>query len=551
MEFLPTWNMGAATSAYYMFYGCSSLEDIKGLEIIDWANITDLSSMFHSCEKLQNIDLSPLRSCNEIQSISNLFYSCKSITESDISGLNFTDTANLNYMFAYCDVLETVNLGELTPANRSFSSMFTSSKNIKKIICTCEMKRYIEFMHKSLGLNDIDTIEFETIDGDDCPEYVPNNAIRYSTDNSSVSSSYGFYWNGSSSRTTYPSAGVTDEIYVFPNVKPTSMLKFVYFATNVTKFELFGNWDTSEVTNMRNLFYYVNNVIDLDLSKLNTRKATNMGSMFYANKLERLILGDDFYPESATDYNSMFYTVPNLKYVKCSCEFYKWCEEHKADIGLADIWDNIEWDTECEETYPPYTIKYTTTDRATNPYFRIDGDDYYVEKGTDIVYTFPIDSVTSLWNFTDGYNDDFEKIEFLGDWDCTNLTSVRAMFVGKRSLKELKGLNKLDVSKCTSYRETFSGIGVEELDISEWVLNDKANLPPEAGETDGTGFMFIYSTTLKRLYADNAYCDYINYSNETYIPNAEYIRTNQKMKDSLMNGAPSDYLANTQFDIVS
>lgn len=364
IEFLPTWNIGAATSAYYMFYGCSSLEDVKGLEIIDWTNITDLTSMFSYCENLKNIDLSPLSSCNEIINASMVFNSCKKITEADISYFNFSETATLTYMFSSCDALETVNLGELTPSSRNFEGMFNYCNSLRKIICTCEMKRYIEVLYKNLGLNSIDGIEFETIDGDDCPEYVPNNAIRYSTDNSTVSSNYGFYWNGSSSRTTYPSAGKTDEIYVFPNVKPKSMAKFVYFATNVTKFELFGNWDTSDVTNMRNLFYYVNNVTDLDLSKLNTRKATDMGSMFYANKLERLILGKDFSAESATNYSDMFYTVPNLKYIKCSCDFYKWCEEHKSDIGLADIWDNIEWDTDCEDDAPKqeYVIKFREED---------------------------------------------------------------------------------------------------------------------------------------------------------------------------------------------
>lgn len=61
--------------------------------------------------------------------------------------------------------------------------------------------------------------------------------------------------------------------------KVTTMRDMFYYCVKLTLLDL-SSWDTSKVTDMNNMFYYCSNLTSLDLSSWDTSKVTNMSNMF-------------------------------------------------------------------------------------------------------------------------------------------------------------------------------------------------------------------------------------------------------------------------------
>lgn len=60
-----------------------------------------------------------------------------------------------------------------------------------------------------------------------------------------------------------------------------------------------SDWNTSNVENMRSMFYGCTNLTSLDLSGFDTSKVTDMDSIFYhCSNLTSLILGSNFFKTS-------------------------------------------------------------------------------------------------------------------------------------------------------------------------------------------------------------------------------------------------------------
>ena len=73
-----------------------------------------------------------------------------------------------------------------------------------------------------------------------------------------------------------------------------------------------SNFDTSNVTNMRAMFYNMSKLTSLDLSNFNTSKVTNMSYMFYnMSSLTSLNLSN-FDTSKVTDMSNMFRSMSNL-----------------------------------------------------------------------------------------------------------------------------------------------------------------------------------------------------------------------------------------------
>ncbi|EMF0036682.1 BspA family leucine-rich repeat surface protein, partial [Enterococcus hirae] len=66
------------------------------------------------------------------------------------------------------------------------------------------------------------------------------------------------------------------------------------YLKNVTEIDGLSQLDTSNVTDMREMFRGMNSITSLDLSGFDTSKVTTMGSMFKNTPLAKLTLGDHF-----------------------------------------------------------------------------------------------------------------------------------------------------------------------------------------------------------------------------------------------------------------
>ena len=96
------------------------------------------------------------------------------------------------------------------------------------------------------------------------------------------------------------------------NTSKVTNMRFMFFhASNLTSLNL-SNFDTSKVTNMRYMFYGMSNLAILNLSSFDTSKVTNMNAMFYdVHSLITLNLSN-FDTSKVTNMSYMFYGMRNL-----------------------------------------------------------------------------------------------------------------------------------------------------------------------------------------------------------------------------------------------
>lgn len=91
----------------------------------------------------------------------------------------------------------------------------------------------------------------------------------------------------------------------------TNMKQMFYGCSKLSSLDL-SNFDTSKVTDMYNMFNGCSNLSELDLSSFNTSKVTDMDSMFYGcSKLAKLDLSN-FNTSKVTMMNGMFYNCSSL-----------------------------------------------------------------------------------------------------------------------------------------------------------------------------------------------------------------------------------------------
>ncbi len=82
----------------------------------------------------------------------------------------------------------------------------------------------------------------------------------------------------------------------------------------VTQIEKIKNLDTRGVTTMEDMFYYMSNLQELDLSSFNTSSVTDMGYMFDgASKLTKITYGSNFIHKDGAKTTNMFRDCPANK----------------------------------------------------------------------------------------------------------------------------------------------------------------------------------------------------------------------------------------------
>ena len=113
---------------------------------------------------------------------------------------------------------------------------------------------------------------------------------------------------------SYCSSLTSLDLSSFNTSNVTNMQNMFYGCSSLTNLDL-SSFNTSNVTNMTNMFSYCSSLTSLDLSSFNTSKTTNMSYLFDdCTKLKNLNISNfDF--TNVTIYTNMFYSVPNDCYI--------------------------------------------------------------------------------------------------------------------------------------------------------------------------------------------------------------------------------------------
>lgn len=111
-----------------MFYNCSNLIAVEGLEKLKTGNAKSFASMFENCVKLEKIDCSKFKTTNSIN-FSKMFAFCRNVKELDVANFDVSKAINLSGMFQGCNSISSIDVSKFNTENTTnFSSMFIGYK---------------------------------------------------------------------------------------------------------------------------------------------------------------------------------------------------------------------------------------------------------------------------------------------------------------------------------------------------------------------------------------------------------------------------------------
>ncbi len=348
---LSSFDTSNVTDISYMFWNCYSLTSLN-LSSFDTSKVTGMTEMFWNCNNLTSLDLSNFDASN-VTDMGDMFYGCSGLTSlylndmslydyfinnmnltkcivnydynkinSKIEGYcisnplfyefthlikvydynNDTYPSNLNltlsngiqgiyneelnaYAFTFENVKDVVEYNILQDGVK-IDTLYTYLNNTKLVIINCnysivneillitsEGNKYL--LQENYDINNIINMYIDCVEVTPTITYQNNNIGRYQI------------------------------IFIIDTSNVTDMSNMFYQCYYLTSLDL-SSFDTSNVTDMTSMFEYCNNLSSLDLSNFDTSKVTSMSYMFYScNKLTSLDL-THFNTSSVTNMTSMF-----------------------------------------------------------------------------------------------------------------------------------------------------------------------------------------------------------------------------------------------------
>ena len=156
----------APTSLKEFFYNCKTLETISGLEYLNTANITDMSSMFQECSNLKSLDFTNF----DTKNVSNMYFmfnGCSTLTSLDLTNFNTKNVSNMYGMFCDCSKLTSLDLTNFNTAKvTDMGYMFLGCSNLTSLDLTNFNTAKVTDMHGMFkgcsALTSLDLTNFNT-----------------------------------------------------------------------------------------------------------------------------------------------------------------------------------------------------------------------------------------------------------------------------------------------------------------------------------------------------------------------------------------------------
>ena len=501
------------TTLSCFFAALSELETITGLEYLNTANVTDMSSLFDHCQKLTSLDVTHFNTakvtnmykmfsnCSNLKTIyasdkfttaavtesKNMFSYCGSLsgdidwtsdkatdkTYAKTGGGYFRDKAydnrpyvkyadgTLTFRCGYKKILGEneyeLNSDEELPAWNTHKNKITrvvfeaSFANARPTTCYAWFKNFSELM-KIEGIENLNT------------ENVTSMAYMFSSCNKLAELDV----------THFNTANVKNMTYMFECCKGLSSLDVTNFNTaNVTNmFAMFGrtsltsldvtHFNTANVKDMTSMFYACRGLTSLDVTNFNTANVTSMRDMFCnCDKLTSLDV-TNFNTAKVTDMGYMFCRCHNLKEIYVSDKFvtdavtnsyqmFAYCESLSGDIDWSD----------------------KAVDKT---YAKTDGG-YFRDKAYDNrpFVKFADGTLTFRWGYKktlgeneyelnsgknrpkwDTHKSKISKVVFEASFANARPTSCYAWFLCFYNLKQIEGIENLNTANVTNMISMFS-----------------------------------------------------------------------------------------------
>ena len=124
------------TSCYAWFQDFKNLMQIKGIENLNTANVTDMSNMFKNCSNLAKLDVTHFNTA-KVTTMNSMFTRCSNLAELDLTHFNTANVTNMYEMFNGCSNLVKLDVTHFNTAKvTTMFGMFTDCSNLTELDVT-------------------------------------------------------------------------------------------------------------------------------------------------------------------------------------------------------------------------------------------------------------------------------------------------------------------------------------------------------------------------------------------------------------------------------
>ena len=301
---LSSFNTQSVTAAHELFKGCSKLQSINFGSNFDLSGIESFAHMFNGCSSLTSIVL-PFNTENA-KYMYYMFYGCTALQEIDLSGFDTSSVTNTEYMFYDCRQITELDLSNFDTRNVTrMPGMFSECKKLEKVVLgenfsfkgkDIQSSSLQAFLPAAIWVGSSNGVKMTHMQmtADYTGELADTYTIlRY---HALLYSSGTLVFQKDDSPAENGEYGELIKVY---DVDPYGYTEYSsvpwYKGSTWQAIKRVVVKDPIEILSGKYWFYNCSNLTDIDLSLLDTTKATNMGSMFAGcTKINSITLGENF-----------------------------------------------------------------------------------------------------------------------------------------------------------------------------------------------------------------------------------------------------------------
>ena len=323
-------NTANVTTMNSMFYNCSKLTSLD-VSKFNTVNVTNMSGMFNSCSALTSLDVTNFNT-EKVTSMSSMFSGCSKLTSLDVTNFNTANVTNMSSMFSNCVALTSLyltnfntekvtNMSSMFLACQALTTIYASSKfvtpqvsNSSGMFYNCRKLKGEEVCTNYKATDKT----YAKIEGGYFSGGIPR--VKYADGTLTFflasketlgENEYGIYGVGAKPDWVWKNPNVTKVTKVvfdpaFANARPTNCYAWFQDYVNLTSIEGIEYLNTSQVTDMHNMFSECSHLQTTDFSGFDTRKVKDMSYMFHnCGSLKSLDISN-FNTSEVTDMRGMF-----------------------------------------------------------------------------------------------------------------------------------------------------------------------------------------------------------------------------------------------------
>ncbi len=491
---VSSFNTSNVTDMRLMFRNCSSLTSLN-VSNFDTSKVTDMSDMFNVCSKLTSLNVSNFNTSN-VTYMDWMFASCYKLTSLNLSSFDMSKVTKTDLMLSGCSALTEIKTPKAigskavdlpTKTNYSWFDQANTNNTYTQITSACLSKTLVLHENYSYLLRtwqtaltnnnanftpaNIKTIQFVNT----VPSGSGYTQVSVGATTSAGTTAYASGTAGVVNITAYVKSNSSDstkyDVIFYSPVTIYAPVNSSYLFSELTALNSinFGNFNTSNVTDMSYMFWGCNILTTLNVPNFNTSNVTDMSYMFCCDSLTSL---------NVSNFNTI--KVTDMSYMFSGCDI---TSLNVSNFNTSNVTDMSYMFYDCSKL-TSLNLSSFNTSKVTNMREMFN----FCSSLTSLnVSSFNTSNVTNMGYMFAGCSS-LTSLN-LSSFNTSNVTNMNGMFYVCRVLTSLD-VSKFNTSKVTDMRNMFQSCEVlTSLNLSSFDMSKVTN----------TTDMFKYCSALTEI----------------------------------------------------